>query len=70
MAAQEELAVEKEQRAKSTPGVETHHLTPEELQKKISYYEGEMKRAAKELQFEEAARLRDLMRRYQQLLLA
>lgn len=43
------------------------YLTPEEINRKIKYYEKEMKRAAKEMQFEEAAQFRDLMRKYQQM---
>lgn len=43
------------------------YLTADEINKKIKHYESEMKRAAKEMHFEEAARFRDLMRKYQQL---
>lgn len=47
---------------------ETHeYLTPDEVNRKIKEYESAMKRAAKEMQFEEAARCRDLMRKYQQI---
>lgn len=46
---------------------EHEYLTADEINKKIKHYESEMKRAAKEMRFEEAARLRDLMRKYQQL---
>lgn len=48
---------------------EVHHeyLTQDEIDKKIKHYEKEMKKAAKEMQFEEAARLRDLMRKYQNM---
>lgn len=44
-----------------------HYMTPEEINKKIKEYESDMKRAAKEMRFEEAARFRDLMRKYQQI---
>jgi excinuclease ABC subunit B len=43
------------------------HFTPEEIDKKIKYHEREMKKAAKAMQFEEAAKQRDLMRKYQEI---
>lgn len=43
------------------------YLTPAEVDKKIKYYETEMKKAAKEMRFEDAAGFRDLMRKYQQI---
>lgn len=47
---------------------ETHeYLTPGEVNRKIKEYEAEMKRAAKEMRFEDAAHSRDLMRKYQQI---
>lgn len=45
------------------------HLTREEIEDKIKEYEKEMKQAAKEMRFEEAAHFRDLLRHYQELLL-
>ena len=42
-------------------------LNEEEIDRRIKQLEGLMKRAAKELDFEEAARYRDEMRRYQNL---
>ena len=45
------------------------HLTHEEALRKVEEYETEMKRAAKEFRFEDAAKCRDLMRQYQELLL-
>ena len=42
------------------------YLTPEEINKKIAYYEQEMKLAAKEMRFEDAALARDLMRKWMQ----
>lgn len=45
----------------------SHYLTPEELRRKIGEYEVDMKRAAKELRFEDAAHFRDLMRQYEKL---
>jgi len=46
---------------------EHEYLTPQEVDKKIKFYEAEMKLAAKEMRFEDAAQYRDLMRRYQQM---
>ncbi|MBS0615245.1 MAG: excinuclease ABC subunit UvrB [Verrucomicrobia bacterium] len=48
-------------------GEKISHLTSEEIDKKISEYELEMRRASKELRFEDAAHFRDLMRHYQEL---
>lgn len=45
------------------------HLTHEEAARKAEEYEAEMKKAAKEFRFEDAAKYRDLMRQYQELLL-
>lgn len=44
-----------------------HYLTLEEARQKIRECEAEMKKAAKEMRFEDAAHHRDLMREYQQL---
>jgi excinuclease ABC subunit B len=51
---------------------EAHHeyLTPEEINRKIREYESEMRRAAKELRFEDAAYFRDCMRKYQEMEIA
>jgi excinuclease ABC subunit B len=48
---------------------EEHHayLTPEEVDERIKHYEKEMKLAAKEMRFEDAAHYRDLMRQYHAL---
>ena len=47
---------------------ESHpYMTLNEIQRKIKECEAEMKKAAKELRFEEAALLRDKLREYQQL---
>lgn len=43
------------------------YLTQKDLEKKIKEYERLMKQAAKEFRFEEAAKFRDLMRKYQQM---
>lgn len=43
------------------------YLTVEEVRTKIAYYDQEMKKASKELRFEDAAHFRDLMRNYQQI---
>ncbi len=49
-----------------------HHpyMTPQEIRTKISEYATLMKAAAKEMRFEDAARYRDQMRKYEQLELA
>lgn len=44
-----------------------HYLSLPEVRSKIKEYESEMKKAAKEMRFEDAARFRDLMRQYQQI---
>lgn len=57
-----------QQQAALAVAEENHlYLTPEEIEQKIKLHEKEMKKAAKEMQFEEAARHRDLMRKYQQI---
>ncbi len=43
------------------------HFTTEDIDSKIEFYESEMKLAAKELRFEDAAHFRDLLRHYQEL---
>lgn len=43
------------------------YLTLDEVRKKIKENEAEMKKAAKELRYEDAAHFRDLMRQYQQI---
>jgi excinuclease ABC subunit B len=42
-------------------------LKTEDIEAKIKFYEAEMKKAAKEFRFEEAAEFRDCLRKYQQL---
>jgi excinuclease ABC subunit B len=46
---------------------EPSHLTKEDVEDRIKEYEIEMKRAAKELRFEDATHFRDLLRHYQAL---
>lgn len=46
------------------------HFSKEEVNERIAYYEKEMKIAAKEMRYEEAARFRDLMKKYQQIEIA
>jgi excinuclease ABC subunit B len=46
------------------------HMTADEVREKISFYQSEMKQAAKELRFEDAAHFRDLMKKYQKIELA
>ena len=43
------------------------HLTSEDVNSKVEFYEQEMKLAAKELRFEDAAHFRDLFKHYQEL---
>lgn len=43
------------------------YLTTTEIESKIKFYEAEMKKAAKEMRYEDAAGFRDLMRKYQRL---
>ncbi len=43
------------------------HLTKKEIEQRIKEYESAMKKAAKELNFEEASRFRDQLRHYQNL---
>lgn len=68
---EEDLAVSSSSEQKNVSlqtAKETHeYLTPHEVNRKIKEYEAEMKRAAKEMRFEEAAKCRDLMRKYQQI---
>lgn len=45
----------------------SEYLTADEIEKRIKLHEAAMRLAAKELQFEEAAKHRDLMRKYQQM---
>lgn len=49
--------------------VHAGYYTTEEIQKKIEFYEKEMKLAAKEFRFEDAASARDLMRKWMQVAL-
>ncbi|NGX57152.1 MAG: UvrABC system protein B [Chlamydiae bacterium] len=49
---------------------EHHYLTSDEMQKLVVQYEKEMKKAAKELRFEDAAHFRDLMHKYKDMALA
>jgi len=47
--------------------VPSSHLTAKDVEQKINDYEIEMRRAAKELRFEDAAHFRDLMQHYEKL---
>lgn len=44
-----------------------HYFTLDEVRKKVKEFENEMKKAAKEMRFEDAAHFRDLMHQYQQM---
>ena len=48
-------------------GAEHHYMTLDEVRAKIKECQQEMKAAAKELRFEDAAHFRDLLRKYQQI---
>lgn len=71
---EEEEEIEKEEMSyakaskKSSKAAETphHYMKMEEIQNRLKEFETEMKKAAKELRFEDAAYYRDLMRKYQQ----
>lgn len=67
---------EEEQVTYSSPLIEStlkaaeenhHYLTLSDVQKRIKQYENEMKKAAKEMRFEDAAQARDKMRQFQQM---
>lgn len=65
---EEEVAYGSEKEILRFAAEEQHeYLTPDELEKKLKKYQEEMKKAAKELRFEDAAHYRDLMRKYQQI---
>lgn len=54
---------------KTAVAAEARHeyLSPDEVSHKVKFYESEMKKAAKEMRFEDAAYYRDLMRKYQEM---
>lgn len=66
---EEEVASDSEKSVKDLLAAEEmgHYLTLPEVREKIKQTESEMRKAAKELRFEEAASLRDKMRQYQQM---
>lgn len=66
---EEVVALAKNDLGKQAYVAETKHeyLTAKEVDSKVKELQAEMKLAAKELRFEEAARLRDLLRKYQEL---
>jgi excinuclease ABC subunit B len=57
----------KDSKTKKAAAPQHEYLTDSEIEKKIRFYELEMKNAAKEMRFEDAAHFRDLMRKYQSL---
>lgn len=61
------LAKKDPRRQKQVAETKHEYLTAKEVDNKIKELQAEMKLAAKELRFEEAARLRDLLRKYQEL---
>lgn len=66
---EEEVVYDSSKSRKALLAAEEHHeyLTQEEIDKKVKYYESEMKKASKELRFEDAAKFRDLMHKYQEI---
>lgn len=60
----------KEEPARRVAEAKGEYLTNEEVNRRIKLHERAMKQAAKEMNFEEAAHHRDLMRKYQQMELA
>lgn len=62
-----EIAPLIEEEKKPQAAAEKHeaYLTASEVEKKIKFYKAEMKKAAQEMRYEEAAHFRDLMREYQ-----
>lgn len=56
---------EPETKKRKTAEKPERYMTTSEVEKKIKTYEQEMRKAAKERRFEDAARFRDLMRSYQ-----
>lgn len=64
-----EVSYGRSKKSKMLKAAEASHvyLTPQEIVDKVKTYESEMKKAAKEMRYEEAAHFRDLMRRYQQM---
>lgn len=67
MVAEEELKEAEQEIKAMVAEEESVYLTSQEIEKQIKFHEAEMKRAAKEMRFEDAAHHRDQMRRYQQL---
>lgn len=61
---EEELAAPSQNEFKD---FEEERFSVEEIEKKIRLYEKQMKEAAKKMDFEEAAKFRDLMRKFQQM---
>lgn len=65
---EEEVSYSHEPAKAKRAAEETHtYMTPGEVNIRIKEYEAEMKKAAKEMRFEDAAHFRDLMRKYQQI---
>lgn len=69
LVAAEIVAYEEKETGLQVAEEEHHYLTEKEIQEKAAFYEAAMRKAAKELNFESAAHFRDLMKKYQDLLL-
>jgi excinuclease ABC subunit B len=68
-AQKEEVSYSKAKTSKRLKVAEPAHeyLTSKEVDAKVKFYEAEMKKAAKDMRFEDAAHFRDLMRKYQEM---
>lgn len=66
---EKEISYSNSKKARDAKVAEVSHeyLTPREVVAKVKKYEEEMKKAAKEMRYEDAAHFRDLMRKYQQM---
>lgn len=66
---EKEVSYSKSKKTRDLKVAEAAHeyLTPKEVVAKVKHYEEEMKKAAKEMRYEDAAHFRDLMRKYQEM---
>lgn len=62
-----EAIYEVEDKPKMAAEMRHEYLTPDEIRSKIKLFEAEMRKAAKEMRFEDAAFYRDQMRKFQQI---
>lgn len=66
---EKEVSYSNTKKGRALKVAETKHeyLSPQEVVAKVKLYEEEMKKAAKEMRYEDAAHFRDLMRKYQEM---